>query len=108
MLDFSDVTNFERRLNNAGRTEDLESDWKRDTGRTLAARMSATAPRRTGRLAASIHPTDDGVAAVDYYRFVEYGTVHMAPQPFIRPALRKTTPDAVDDLGQKSIRELQL
>lgn len=106
MIDFSDVINFERKLNDASDTDNIERGWKKETSKTLAETMSASAPRRTGQLANSIRGTEEGVSMVDYYRFVEYGTVHMSPQPFIRPALRRETPRAVEDLGTRTLREL--
>jgi HK97 gp10 family phage protein len=56
-------------------------------GEVLAHDMAARAPRRTGRLAASIVAESDGDtthvgATVPYARFVEFGTVYMAAQSF--------------------------
>ena len=59
----------------------------RDTARDLV-------PFDTGRLHDSIAVVDRGlatdiVADAPYAGFVEFGTVRMAPRPFLRPAMRK-------------------
>jgi HK97 gp10 family phage protein len=52
------------------------------------------APKQTGRLATSIGFTYDDasmtvtfIVGAPYGLFVEYGTRHMAPQPYLRPAI---------------------
>jgi HK97 gp10 family phage protein len=65
-------------------------------------RISENAPQLTGRLAYSIE-TDNLTESADrfvvgisvapeafYWRFLEFGTSKMMPQPFIRPAFDKT------------------
>jgi HK97 gp10 family phage protein len=55
-------------------------------------RMTAHAPRRTGGLILGIRwkaPGLTGSITIDgapYWRFLEYGTVHMRARPFIRPS----------------------
>lgn len=61
-------------------------------GHSIRERATTRAPRRTGRLAASIRVTrrPDGVdvrAGAPYAAFVEYGTRRMRAQPFMRPAV---------------------
>lgn len=103
MLDFSQVENFERRLRT--HFDPVEDEWKTGQARELAATMRP--PVRSGRLLASISPRNDGVAiGADYWKFVEYGTVHMGPQPFVRPAVRARTQPAVRDAGDQIIRRL--
>jgi HK97 gp10 family phage protein len=57
--------------------------------------MKADAPVLTGELRDSIHSVDDGHAAVlieadsPHAIFNEFGTVHMAAHPFMRPALHE-------------------
>lgn len=104
MFDFREVTDFERRLRDAAETTDIERSWKRETAGELADAISP--PRRTGALAASVRATSEGVAMLDYWRFLEYGTVHMAPRPFVRPAINRQLPRALDDLGDRVLREL--
>lgn len=65
----------------------------------VQSRGRSNAPRRTGRLAASIRGSVSGaeatvVAAVSYGVFVEYGTSRTPAQPFLRPALDLST-DAI-------------
>ncbi len=57
------------------------------------------APRKTGRLALSIHYDFNQadfrlvfVVDASYGMFVEYGTRHMRPQPYLRPALNAVGP----------------
>ena len=60
---------------------------------SVASDAARFAPVRTGRLRASIEPGDvegDSVkvwARAPYAGYVEQGTRHMAPQPYLRPAL---------------------
>ncbi len=64
------------------------------TGRSVVQIAETYAPKRTGRLATSIayhvdyasHTLTISVGA-PYGVFVEYGTRHMRPQPYLRPAL---------------------
>jgi HK97 gp10 family phage protein len=59
----------------------------------VAALARAIVPKRTGKLAASIVPVPDGVAAVaEYAGFVEFGTVFMKAEPYLSPALEKAGP----------------
>lgn len=66
----------------------------------IAARARERVPVRTGALRSSIRASKPGIAGgdvtvtvsaggqgVDYAAFVEHGTAHMAPQPFMRPAV---------------------
>ena len=65
-----------------------------DVGKAeIAAVARSLAPRRTGRLAASIIPVPEGVAAVaDYARYVEFGTVFMDAEAFLEPAVEHAGP----------------
>lgn len=61
------------------------ADEVKETAKTLC-------PIDSGRLQRSIVVIKDGTnyaigSDLDYSEYVEYGTVHQAPQPFIRPAL---------------------
>lgn len=64
----------------------------------IQANAQARAPVRFGILKASIQATRVGVAhwrvnvGADYGIYNEYGTVHMAARPFLRPAIEKVTP----------------
>ncbi len=72
---------------------DIDTRMRR-TGQTIVARAQQLAPVRTGQLRASIgyvYRQNDHTlqiyADATYAIFVEYGTRHMRPQPYIRPAL---------------------
>jgi HK97 gp10 family phage protein len=70
-------------------------------GEIVAKAMASRAPRRTGRLASSIRVLEvasfgEGAVArvgsdVPYARFVEFGTVNMAAQPFEEDAADSTS-----------------
>jgi HK97 gp10 family phage protein len=104
MFDTRQVDEFARRLAAASDTSMTEAEWKRETAQDIADEMNP--PVRTGDLKSSINPTDDGVTMADYWRYVEYGTVHMAPQPFVRPAVARQTRPALDDLAGRVLRDL--
>jgi len=64
-------------------------------GQIVAAAMRAQAPKRTGRLAASIgvrRDGDDAIVGADvaYDRFVQKGTRFMEPQPYGEQAADET------------------
>lgn len=106
MLDFSEVDRFARRLDHASRSG-FDNDWESDWSRETAEEMRARAPRRTGRLAASIQAQSEGVSVgAPYAAFVEYGTARTAPQPYVRPSLNSIRPRAVRDAGDRAIREI--
>ena len=65
-------------------------------GTVLGRAMVASAPKRTGRLAASIRLTMSGDTAkvgsdLPYARFVQFGTRYMSAQPFENEAADSTT-----------------
>src|SRR5437879_6580080 len=72
-----------------------EEDTRR-LGEDTARAAKQNAPVETGRLRDSIHTEEklepdgiavDVVAGVDYAPFVEFGTSHNSPDPFMRRAL---------------------
>ena len=73
----------------------------------IAAQAAVIAPIRTGHLRASIKPrrvsSDEYIitAGAAYAGFVEYGTVHMRPRPYMRPAT-----DAVIPSVEKALLEV--
>jgi bacteriophage protein of unknown function (DUF646) len=73
----------------------------------IAAQAAVIAPIRTGHLRASIKPrrvsSDEYAvtAGAAYAGFVEYGTVHMRPRPYMRPAT-----DAVIPSVEKALLEV--
>ncbi|MEM3891736.1 MAG: HK97 gp10 family phage protein [Nitrososphaerales archaeon] len=68
------------------------------------------APVRTGRLRSSVRVLERGgdytVVGSDvlYAPFVEYGTMRMAPRPYLRPAVEKAR-EAVEELFVKEVDE---
>ena len=105
MIDFSDVTQFAARLGSS--IEVVEESWQGEWSRKVANEMRALAPTDTGALRASIRTTDDGVTVgVDYAGYVEYGTAHIAPQPFAGPATNRLVRPAAEDAGRRVIRLL--
>lgn len=70
----------------------------------IAAQARQLAPRRTGRLAASIVPTPVGVAVTaPYAGFVEFGTVYMQAEAYLEPAVERTKP-AVEQVVTKTVQ----
>ena len=68
-------------------------------GRDVVSIAQRYAPKRTGRLATSIHYmwndatyTVAFVVDAPYGVFVEYGTRYQRPQPYLRPALNTVAP----------------
>ena len=96
---------FARRLEQSAR--ELEPEWRRDWSKEVADEMSRRAPRDTGRLAASMRVTDEGVVAdVAYAVYVARGTSRMAPRPFDLEAVAAVIKDAAEGAGDLVIREL--
>lgn len=64
----------------------------------VEAHAKSRAPVDTGTLKNSIQASKIGdahwrvVVGVDYGMYVEWGTVHMAAQPFFQPAIQAVTP----------------
>lgn len=76
----------------------------------IANRARALAPEATGLLKRSITSDHDngalsagvgiGSAAAFYWRFVEFGTVHMSAQPFFRPAAEEGQAEFVREIAR--------
>lgn len=72
-----------------------------DLAHQVEARAKQNAPYRTGALRGSIQSTVDFTAGrrvvafvgtpIEYGAHVEYGTMHMPAQPYLRPALASVT-----------------
>jgi HK97 gp10 family phage protein len=79
-----------------------------------AAQITATAkqiaPVDTGYMRSSITPKRVNhmehaiISQANYSGFVENGTVHMRPRPFMRPALDKHLPGIADALADAAVR----
>jgi HK97 gp10 family phage protein len=84
-----------------------EDAWRTKWSARIAEDMRASVPVRTGALRASIRTDSEGVVVgASYAAYVEYGTSHMAPQPFAGPSLHRNIRPAVDDAGKDVIRQL--
>lgn len=101
MIDTSQVDRFAKRLESKSHTIDTEAElWAERWGGEAADEMAQQAPKDTGKGARSIRQVEPGGIAIgeDYmYKYVDRGTVHMPPQPFISPAVNKVRPRAVRD-----------
>lgn len=78
-----------------------------DTAAEVESIAKQLAPVETGRLRDSIHTENyrNGelkrvVAEAEYAGYVEYGTVHSAAQPFLRPAVESVKSRVNRRLGQ--------
>lgn len=106
-IDASQVTAFANRLQRASQIVEQEADkFEEKWGEELVDGMQAAAPVLTGRLRDSIDQVEPGGIAITapYWRFVEYGTARMAPQPFIRPAMQRIRKPATEDAGDRAVR----
>lgn len=80
-----------------------------EAGRWLAQNAAGRAPRRTGRLVGSIHPTQvDRVgvsvgSAVRYASYQEYGTRHNRAHYFLTGALADLTTDIYADYADRCL-----
>lgn len=62
-----------------------------DVAEEIAQDAQRDAPKDTGQMAASVQAEGaDVTVGTDHWQFVEYGTRHMPPQPFMRPATYKS------------------
>lgn len=106
-VDASQVLTFEGKLHRTAQLVDkMAENWQQDHGEKWADEMRATVPVGPGD---PVHLRDEirqvepgGITMGDAYWWwmLERGTVHMAPQPFVNPAMKRIrTParkDAID------------
>lgn len=91
------------------------------SGFAVSQRAQALAPRRTGKLKASIgnSRTVNGLVgnigitdrSASYWRYVEFGTTKMAAQPFFRPAAeqeRNVFVQRMREIGPRIERDLSM
>lgn len=105
--DFSQLHTFERRLALASQIVEQEAETFQQTwGEELADEMQMMAPVLTGTLRDSIDQVEPGGIAIGapYWRFVEYGTSRMPPQPFVGPAARRVLAPAAKDAEERAVR----
>jgi HK97 gp10 family phage protein len=106
--DFSEVETLARRFDAApARVDRTVRTVIADAAENVASTARSLAPSDTGatRASISVEMAADGMDAsigpTTYYaRFIEYGTVHMAPQPFMGPALDAVRPRLVEMLSR--------
>lgn len=113
-VDFSDVTAFEKKLAlTASLTERMAEDWQQEHGENWAQQMRSTVPVGPGEpvhLRDSIRQVSPGGITMGdafWWRFLEYGTVKMAPRPFVVPAMKKIRTPARKDAAQRAINLLR-
>lgn len=128
-LDVQEVADYARRMNeisNAGARAfgKVATKW-RDEAIKIAKERVPQRPtpagqvyQRTGNLKRSIKPTrtkasrgalEAGIEVGMFYAgFVEFGTSKMAPQPYIRPALRKIRRPYRDELERTAVDLLSI
>ena len=102
-----DVDRFARRLTAASQFIESEGEaFQQEWGGNLAEEMRAQVPVRTGELRDSIAQVEPGGIAIraPYWHFLEYGTSRMAPQAFVRPSIKRITPPATKDAGERAKR----
>lgn len=84
--------------------EDFGDEFIEVLGIVLSQRIAKRAPRDTGRLAKSFAATMEisGNSIIwtlpFYWEFVEYGTIHMPPNPFVRTTLEVDIEDIVEEV----------
>lgn len=110
-VDVSQVRRFNLQLHNAANLVDkVAEDWQAEHGEKWAELMRATAPVDTGHLRDSIRQVrPGGITMGDAYwwRFLEHGTVNMAPQPFINPAMKRIRTPARKDATERALNLLR-
>lgn len=113
-VDASQVDGFARRLQLASQLvaeegEQFEEEW----GGKWADEMRATVAVGPGdpvHLRDEIEQIEPGgitFGRAYWWRFLEYGTSRMGPQPFIRPAMKRIRPGARKDAGQRAVNLIQ-
>jgi HK97 gp10 family phage protein len=107
-VDASQVDAFARRLHAASTRVESESErFEEEWGGKWADEMRADVAVATGTLRDSIDQVEPGgitFGAAYYWRYVEYGTSKMSPQPFIRPAMNRIRKPAAEDASDRAVR----
>jgi len=98
----SDITS--KLTDYSSKVKDFQSSESRDLADKMVQEMQGLAPVDTGYLRDHIMSQDEGdgrasvVSEADYSVYVEFGTRHMAAQPFFFPVFDKyTVQDIADD-----------
>lgn len=111
------VTRLLRQVEPAARQE-LSQEIRRGAER-IHGSMLADVPKRTGSLAAALEvrvSRNELKARVGlfgrkarehfFWRFLEFGTAHSAPQPFVRPAIDEQGPTIIRNIEREVDRAL--
>lgn len=107
MIDTSDVDRFAQRLHQASTEIGIQEElWAQEWGDETADIMYLRAPKDTEAMARSIRQTAPGEIEIgeDYWPYVEGGTAHMPPQPFIGPSVREIQPRCARDALNRAVR----
>jgi HK97 gp10 family phage protein len=111
-LDFTEVVAFEKKLAlTASLADRMAEDWEQEHGEKWMLEMIHTVPVGPGdpvHLYQEIDHVEPGKITMGqayWWRFLEYGTVHMGPQPFIKPAMKRIRTPARKDAAERA-REL--
>ena len=113
-VDHSDVDRFQRKLEaTAALADAMAEDFQQDWGQEWASEIIARTPTGPGipvHLKDEIRQVEPGgitMGRAFWWRFLERGTVNMAPQPFINPAMKKIRTPARKDAAQRAIDLIQ-
>lgn len=106
-VDASQVDAFARQLFTASNlAERMAESWQQEHGENWAQQMRSTVPVDSGELRSSIRQVEPGGITMGdayWWRFLEYGTVKMAPQPFVKPAMKRIRTPARKDASQRAL-----
>ena len=94
------------KLKNARLKESIIVDAIKDAIQPGDTSLPCSPPnKQTGELKSSIRSTPEGqgflVYGTDYATFLEYGTLDMAPRPFIRPVLEEKKQELTLDIKRQ-------
>lgn len=110
-LDVGQVVAFSTKLYAAAALVDqVAEDWQQEHGAKWASEMRTTVAVDSGELWDSIRQVEPGgITFGDAYwwRFLEYGTVKMAPRPFINPTMKRIRTPARKDAAEWALNLLR-
>jgi len=105
------ITGMKDMLNSLKLNKNAFGDGLGEGGRRMKARAESLCPVLTGYLKSTIYVNVSGHimtfgASADYALFVEYGTIYMGAQPFLRPAINENTDWTVNYIMDNLLPEL--
>lgn len=110
MITVSVVKKFDRTNELAQRARRAVSEALGDAAQQAAVVARQLVPVDTGYLRSSIFSEQEGElkfnigASADYAQYVEEGTIHQEPQPYLRPAVELTRRELERRLSQIELR----